>query len=291
MKRVDLSLLPALYELLKTGSVSTAASNLCLSQSAVSKILTKLRVSFDDELLIKSGRSFVRSKKADLLLTELSQLLPSIEALWQSPVLDLANENRTIKIAGTDLDIHVINQALMEINQGAPNLALSISLSHTDSIADLTNGRLDILLTAFDVERPELVKRPLFNSEYVVVSNKELLQGMSLDKYLSLPHLSFQLSNDQLSAVDIALSKRQLNRKIVMWVPTFQHALSILKKSDNEILLTLPKRVLGQNEHATENLFFYQPPFDMHTLNVHLYHHKKFENDPLINWIVSKIEE
>jgi len=291
MKRVDLSLLPALHELLKTESVTQAADNLCLSQSAVSKMLTKLRSSFDDELLIKSGRGFVRSKKADLLLTELAKILPSVEALWQSPTLDLASENRTIKIAGTDLDIHVINQALMEINQAAPKLALSISLSHTDSIADLTSGKLDILMTAFDVERPELVKRPLFNSEYVVVSNKELLQGISLDKYLSLPHLSFQLSNDQLSAVDIVLDKQQLKRTIVMWVPTFQHALSILKKSDNEILLTLPKKVLGSNEQATENLFFYQPPFDMHTLNVHLYYHKKFENDPLINWIVSKIEE
>ena len=134
MKRVDLSLLPALHELLKTESVTQAADNLCLSQSAVSKMLTKLRSSFDDELLIKSGRGFVRSKKADLLLAELAQILPSVEALWQSPTLDLASENRTIKIDRDELEdaIWVSKEDVFQALNGLNN---SIFMARKGAIA------------------------------------------------------------------------------------------------------------------------------------------------------------
>lgn len=55
LNRIDLNLLIALSVLLKEQNVSKAAEVLFLTQSAMSKTLTRLRVLFDDELLYRSA--------------------------------------------------------------------------------------------------------------------------------------------------------------------------------------------------------------------------------------------
>ena len=52
-QRLDLNLLVALDALLTEQSVSLAAERICLSQSATSSALGRLREYFDDELLVK----------------------------------------------------------------------------------------------------------------------------------------------------------------------------------------------------------------------------------------------
>jgi DNA-binding transcriptional LysR family regulator len=58
-QRLDLNLLVALDVLLTEQSVSLAADKLCLSQSATSSALGRLREYFDDELLVLKGRKMV----------------------------------------------------------------------------------------------------------------------------------------------------------------------------------------------------------------------------------------
>jgi DNA-binding transcriptional LysR family regulator len=54
---VDLNLLKALDALLQERSVTRAATRLSLTQPTVSAALARLRVLFDDELLVKTGRT------------------------------------------------------------------------------------------------------------------------------------------------------------------------------------------------------------------------------------------
>ena len=55
LKRLDLNLLPVLEILLEEQSVTAAAARLHLSQSAVSKQLTRLREVFDDPLFERTA--------------------------------------------------------------------------------------------------------------------------------------------------------------------------------------------------------------------------------------------
>ena len=72
--RLDLNLLVALDALLTERSVSLAADRLCLSQSATSSALGRLREYFGDELLVVKGRNMILSARAEELIDPISWL-------------------------------------------------------------------------------------------------------------------------------------------------------------------------------------------------------------------------
>ena len=67
-QRLDLNLLVALDVLLEEKSVSQAAERLCLSQSATSSALGRLREYFDDDLLVLKGRKMILTARAEGLI-------------------------------------------------------------------------------------------------------------------------------------------------------------------------------------------------------------------------------
>jgi DNA-binding transcriptional LysR family regulator len=58
VKNLDLNLLPQLQVLLELRNISRAAGRLQLSQPAASAAMARLRRHFDDELLVRNGRTY-----------------------------------------------------------------------------------------------------------------------------------------------------------------------------------------------------------------------------------------
>src|SRR4051812_22785195 len=75
LKELDLNLLITLDALLRHASVTRAAEELDVSQSAVSHALARLRVLFGDELFIKSHNRMVPTPKALTLGGAISQIV------------------------------------------------------------------------------------------------------------------------------------------------------------------------------------------------------------------------
>lgn len=65
MSEPDLNLLSALEVLLAAGSVAGAARRLGLSESAMSRTLTRLRAATGDPLLVRAGRQMVLTPYAE----------------------------------------------------------------------------------------------------------------------------------------------------------------------------------------------------------------------------------
>ena len=74
----DLNLLPALDALLRHQSVTIAARELNMSQSALSAALARLRTVLGDELLVRTGRGMRPTTRAIELGTLLSSLLEQV---------------------------------------------------------------------------------------------------------------------------------------------------------------------------------------------------------------------
>ena len=77
-KRLDLNLLVTLEALLEERNVTRAAMRLHLSQPAVSAQLGRLRVLFEDALLIPAQRGMIPTAKALDLLAPLTQALDQV---------------------------------------------------------------------------------------------------------------------------------------------------------------------------------------------------------------------
>ncbi|MBV8239499.1 MAG: LysR family transcriptional regulator, partial [Hyphomicrobiales bacterium] len=83
LKQAKLDLLPILYELLRTRSVTRTARALGISQPAVSQALRRLRATFGDDLLVAVGRDLHPTDRALTLLPSLETVLAGIGALLQ----------------------------------------------------------------------------------------------------------------------------------------------------------------------------------------------------------------
>lgn len=289
ISKSDFALLPPLFALLKYKNVSHAAGQLHLSQSAMSKILAQLRASFDDELLVRTGKQYGLTRRGEFLLAELETLMPQAEKLWQAPKLDLANETRFISIAGTDMDIDFISPRLDSILQQAPNAGISITTSSEQSLQLLKAGELDFVMTAFDTSQEYLDRALLLSSDYVVVTNKSHSTAtMDIASYLSLTHIAFQLSGARKSAVDLLLAQNNLRRKIALWTPTFYHALKTIATSSRDFALTMPQVFANRSQYA-EQLNCYPLPVGLKPIKVYLYWHRKIEGDAFLRWVRGEI--
>src|SRR5918993_3500404 len=78
LARVDLNLLVVLHLLLRTRSVTKAAERLGISQPAVSRSLAKLRLLFNDRLMVKDAQGMSPTRRAEALSEPLALLLEGI---------------------------------------------------------------------------------------------------------------------------------------------------------------------------------------------------------------------
>jgi DNA-binding transcriptional LysR family regulator len=69
IRKVDLNLLPVLDALLRHRSVTLAARELEMSQSALSSSLARLRELLGDSLFVRTGRGLLPTPRAALLLS------------------------------------------------------------------------------------------------------------------------------------------------------------------------------------------------------------------------------
>jgi DNA-binding transcriptional LysR family regulator len=88
LRNVDLNLLLALYALLEERHVTRAAERCFLSQPAMSRALERLRETFGDLLLVRSGRAYERTVRGEHVLRELESLMPRLEAMVRGEEFD-----------------------------------------------------------------------------------------------------------------------------------------------------------------------------------------------------------
>ena len=94
LRQVDLNLLSTLYALLEERHVTRAATRCFLSQPAMSRSLERIRDTFGDELLIRTGRTYERTVRGEWLLRKTGHLLPG----WRPWGCGQAGDNRRIDL-------------------------------------------------------------------------------------------------------------------------------------------------------------------------------------------------
>ncbi|WP_345866821.1 LysR family transcriptional regulator [Shewanella algae] len=82
LSRINFRHLLVLRQLLEEQSVTQAATRLCLSPSAVSKILSQLRDCLDDELFYRQGNQLLPTAKAKRLGPVISAMLREMDNLF-----------------------------------------------------------------------------------------------------------------------------------------------------------------------------------------------------------------
>src|SRR5260370_13261380 len=167
LRNVDLNLLLALHALLEERNVTSAAERCFLSQPAMSRALDRLRETFGDPLLVRTGRLYERTPRGERVLRELESIMGRLGAMVQGEEFSPARSQERFRVAMTDHGTTILLPTLLErVRKAAPHATLEVSAWRTRSYDDVVAGRIDLALSAEAVP-PTLESELIFNLDFV----------------------------------------------------------------------------------------------------------------------------
>jgi DNA-binding transcriptional LysR family regulator len=127
LRNVDLNLLHALHPLLEERHVTHAAKRSFLSQPAMSRALDRLRETFGDPLLVRTGRVYERTPRGERVLRELESIMGRLDAMVNGEEFSPARSEERFRVAMTDHGSTILLPALLpRVRKAAPDAKLQV---------------------------------------------------------------------------------------------------------------------------------------------------------------------
>ena len=228
LSAVDLNLLKVLNALLETCSVSLAASQLNLTQPAVSHALRRLRDLFDDPILVRHGSAMEPTATALRLRAPLADIVAETQSLLTvGNRFDPKADSRTFRLAMSDaMTIEALPKIVRTIRVEAPFVDILVERGGAVHSCDLLmQDRADAALGVIPVITGNLHSRELYRDTLICIadrSNRFLKRGrLSLDAFLSCPHVTMAQNSDSGLQIDDILQTMGLRRRIAVTVPDY----------------------------------------------------------------------
>lgn len=291
-QRLDLNLLVALDALLTEKSVSVAADRICLSQSATSSALGRLRDYFGDDLLVMKGRKMVLTERGEELVEPVRNVLHMIRTtIADTPEFDPAESDRTITIMASDYTTEVLlTQALQDIAAQAPDMSFVIRPMSENPPQSLDRGGIDLLITidvALDSEHPSAM---LFEDDYVVVGwdqNPLIADGIDADTYFKMGHITTGFAGSRIpSFEEWFLRNHAMKRRIEVMAPSFMSVPFLLIGTNR--IATVHKR-LARRLARQLPLRIMPTPFDIPPIRQAVQWHRANSSDECLGWVVQQL--
>lgn len=302
LSRIDLNLLVSFNVLLQEKNVSRAAEILHLSQSAMSRILQRLRDTFDDPLFYRTSDGIIPSEKAQRIGLLIPNILNALDGVFDQDLFQARNSQAHFAISlpsiiGPPCILPLFKQLAIE----APLMSFTEHAAKTNPFALLESGVLDYSLYTSDKLPNNFISTYIGNVDLAVFARKEhpLCQQESVNINDCLTHnfLSLITDNDAnkryIHPVDKILEnyvgvQAGNKRNVVFSSNQLQVIFDILKSTDN--LLFAPSNLLLGND-LKQSL---QPVLDLNLpeterIKFYLIEHKRIENSKAHAWFKQKL--
>ncbi len=285
MASVDLNLLVALDALLGEGSVAGAARRLGLSDSAMSRTLSRLREATGDALLVRAGRGMVPTPHAEALRERARMLAREArEILRPQPAdLDLASLERSFTLRANDGFVEATGARLIAAAGIAPGVRLRFAPRPDKEMRPVREGLIDLDIGVVGETLPEMRIQTLFRDRFVGVAHRDhplLHAPVTPQSYAACAHVVTSRRGRAEGPVDEALAELGLSRTIVAVVPSFPVALAIARDSDLVTQVPASLRSIIPPE-----LTFFPLPVPTAPITISQLWHPRFDADPAHRWL------
>lgn len=245
-KGLDLNLLVALDVLLTERNVSRAAERLCLSQSATSGALARLRDYFRDDLLVQVGRRMVLTPRAVTLAERVRSTIVQIDsAILQTPDFDPATADRQIRVIASDfVTIVALSGAVRHMKLNAPNISFSIEPPLERPRERLEQREVDFLLMPQRYLSPEHPFEQLFSDTYCVAlwsQSRRFGETLAEDEFFNARHVTVEFPPRIPSYESLFIRQYGAERKIDAVVGSFSAVPFMLVGTDR--LAVMPCKI------------------------------------------------
>lgn len=298
IERVDLNLLVMLDVLLRERNVTRAASQVGISQPAMSNALKRLRELFDDPLLIRTSEGMLPTERARELEPLLRGVIMALEQTIQPRAAFDANASeRVFRIMATDYAECTLIPTLLEtLRHRAPGVTLDIMTPSDVSFADVERGKVDMVINRFDSMPQSFHQKPLWRDNFscLLSRNNPIRARFDLDAYINAHHVWVSKTGmgvgvgmdpgdvQHLGWVDETL--RQLGKKRHIRIFTRHYQAAAMLAQQNDLIATVPSK-LARLHADNDQLVIMPPPFEIPAIELTMAWSPLLQHDPAHQWM------
>ncbi len=286
LQHIDLKLLKAMQVLLEERNVTRAAERVHLSQSAMSRLLNRLRDLFDDPLFVKTSDGMVPTTRALEIKEPLRATLEQLDKLFQQQVFDPASSSRMFRLQSTDYSAHAYLPAIVrEFQRQAPNAQIDQLHVRETSLLNQPIHTSDLVLCSNYVSIPDNYHRLLLGWERyccIMARNHPLAnKKLTLDNYLSYSHVLIKMGGGGHILGDELLAKLKRKRHIGLKTP---HMMSALETLGQTQLLLTSSALLAQRHSRNFSITTKELPIEFPDPHYYLVWANNVHRDAGIAW-------
>lgn len=294
LRERDLNLLVILRVLLHTASVSRAAEQLGFTQPAVSRMLERLRSTFGDPLLVRSGNRMLLTERARELISELDAAFGHLDRVFGAAgAFNPATVKRSIVVGANEYLQTVFAAPLIRAMQtSAPKVQLKFEpVASSDTLRRLEDGGTDLALCIVPGELPTLRSQILFEETFVgvcCIDNRSIAPHMGVSELSSVGHIDVSPSGTGLlaSLIDRHFAAHHMQRRCVATLSSYFSLALALSGSD---LISLVPRMFAHTAANALGLRVVQLDDDFPCFNVGMYWHNVSHYDDFHGWFREQV--
>ena len=289
LRSVDLNLLTVFDAVMQTGKMSEAAERLGMTQPAVSNAIARLRLTFKDELFIRSRYGMVPTPRAKALQEPIVEALSLIRGTFDDArSFDPHRSERNFKLAIGDYGELILLPALLGVfDQFGGKLSISTYPEVVrESLEMVKMGQLDF---HFDFREPQdrQLKYSLLSEEEIVViarrGHPRFSGQLSQQEYLEADHIVLRFASGKRTLLDEILNlKKPIARKVKAEVKQYIAVPSLVTQTD--CIATVPKR-MADHYALREQMVVHPFPFPIPRPKSYMIWNRVMENDPGHRWL------
>jgi DNA-binding transcriptional LysR family regulator len=300
LNRFDLNLLIALDALLREKNVTRAGERVYLSQSSMSGALQRLRDYFGDELLVRAGREFELTPRAQALVEPIRDILLRTQAALEvEPTFDPASTTRVFSIVMSDYCfVAFMREVVKRLQKEAPGITCRVESLDSSSVKRLEAGDVHFCLLP---ETPQLIgsvalineagksatlrRSRLFTDDWVCAvwrDHPTVGDTLTLEEYLALPHAVADFGFGTNTVEDLAVRRDGLRLTTPVSYAGFS-ALPMLL-AGTPLVATIQRR-LGTFLEPSFPIKLLSPPISLAPIQETLFWHERHEFEPGHMWL------
>ena len=276
ISKVDLNLLIYLDVLLREKNVTRAASQLNITQPAMSNGLKRLRNLFNDPILVRTSDGMVPTERSRALSPVIRKILLELEeALQGEEEFNEQNSQRVFRVMASDYAASTLLPGLLRrINQKAPNVTIDIMTPSDVTFHDVEAGKIDMAINRFDELPQSFHQKTIWRDSFscLLSADNPVVSKFNLNSYLSSKHVWVSKTGfgvgvgmdpkdvQKLGWVDEALARLGKKRDIKVFTRNYHVAMQLAY--EDGLIATLPTKAALLHD-ADPNFTILKPPFDI----------------------------
>ena len=291
---IDIDAFRLFVLLFEAGSLSEAAAKSAMSVSAASRLLAKLRRTFNDELFTRYAHGMTPTSRARELYPSIVQMLQGYTKLFDEETFNPKKLTRVFRVGAVDQAVYTFfGPALVDLLRDGQKLAIEFRAPSEDFLRELSRGDLDMAIYPNLTQKQGFHTAVLGDNTFVLAVRKD----HPLVKLQSCrPLTSHDLKRWRQIRVSLSMAPGFEERwgipttnipivndgDVAVWTPYFLSVPALLCESD--LVAVLPLHLANQIAKSGD-LFVLGRPEGAPIFRPTLIWHESTHQDPASQWL------